>query len=255
MTYPDSTSAAFSWHDQQSEVFPDSSLAAFSWLQDRRSPRITATSTANAASLVWAVSTGSSVGTSTADGTHSDRTPEPITGSAFVIGTENAPGVTKGEAYGAATAPAIGDALFVTVGTASGVSSAFAQSLIWLTSTGTSSGSSLADGRGIFNKDFAGKCLAGSSVQGQSLVTAISTGYCFGRASVLSNYRPRARVQRAPAPTFSTDGRATGTCYGRATVGRKTKWRKVPVLIPQFGNPAAGSVHAASRVSGVAAHG
>lgn len=253
---PSSTAAFASWVGEVAYTRPAANAAKTDWLEGEiREPLITATSSASGASLAWAVSVGSSAGTSTADGTHSERTPEPILGSAFVIGTGNAAGVTKGDAFGAATAQAVGGSIIRSTGTASGVSSAFAHSLIWLTSTGTASGSSIADGRGIFNKDFAGKCLAGSSVQGRSLVTATSTGYCFGRASVLSNYRPRARVQRPAVPTFSTDGRATGTSFGRATVGRKQKWRKVPVLIPQFGNPAVGNIKASSRASGVSAHG
>ena len=253
---PSSTTASASWFGQEVYSRPLSTAAqATFWGPDIRVPVIVAGGVAQAASLAWAVSIGSSAGTSTADGMHSDRTPEPVLGSAFVIGTGNAAGVTKGDAYGVATAPASGYALITATGSAFGTSSAFAPSLIWLTSTGAASGSSLADGRGIFNKDFSGKCLAGSSAQGRSLVTAASTGYCFGRASVLSNYRPRAQVQRPTVPTFSTDGRATGTSFGRATVGRKPKWRKVPVLIPQFGNPAVGNIKASSRASGVSAHG
>lgn len=253
---PSSTAAFASWVGEVAYTRPVANAAKTDWLEGEiREPLITATSSASGVSLAWAVSTGSSAGASTADATHSDRTPEPILGSAFVIGTGNAAGVTKGNAYGVATAPASGYALITATGSAFGTSSAFALSLIWLTSTGAASGSSLADGRGIFNKDFAGKCLAGSSAQGRSLVTATSTGYCFGRASVLSNYRPRARVHRPPVPTFSTDGLATGTSFGRATVGRKPKWRKVPVLIPQFGNHAVGSIRASSRVTGVSVHG
>lgn len=253
---PSSTAAFASWAGELAYARPAANAAKTDWLEGEiREPLITATSSASGVLLAWAVATGSSTGSSTADATHSDRTPEPILGSAFVVGTENAAGATKGDAYGVATAQAVGEALVVSTGTASGVSSAFAPSLIWLTSTGAASGSSLADGRGIFNKDFAGKCSASSAVQGRSLVTATSAGSCFGRASVLSNYRPRARVQRAPTPTFSTDGRATGTSFGRATVGRKPKWRKVQVIIPQFGNPAVGNIQASSRASGVSAHG
>lgn len=255
-TRPSPSAASASWSGDEGYVRPVPSQSSVDWLESEiRRPRITSTSYANAVSLVTAVSVGSANSASTADATHSDRTPDVIYGTSFVVGTGNAAGVTKGDVSSSAVVQGYGDGLAVIVGSSQGSSSAFAPSLISLISTGTSAGTSLADGRGVFNKDFAGKCSASSAAQGRSLVTATATGLCFGRSSVLSNYRPRARVQRIPVPTFSTDGRATGTSFGRATVGRRPKWRKVPVIIPQFGNPAIGTVQGSSRVSGVPSHG
>lgn len=252
---PSSTASGASWFGQDVYTRPSRTAAqVIFWGPEIRVPAIAAGGVAQATSMVWAVSVGTSNGAATVTPETDYRSPL-IEASSFVVGTQYVPWLTDGTALGQATAQGYGDALTTTTGAASGTSSALAGSLVTLTAVGASYGSSLADGHGIFNKDFAGKCLASSSAQGRSLVAATSTGYCFGRASVLSNYRPRARVQRPTVPTFSTDGRATGTSFGRATVGRKPKWRKVPVLIPQFGNPAVGNIKASSRASGVSAHG
>lgn len=254
-TPPSSTTASASWFGQEVYSRPSRTAAqAVFWGPEIRVPVIVAGGVAQAISLAWAVSVGTSIGSATVTPETDYRSPL-IEASSFVVGTQYVPWLTDGAAVGQATAQGYGDALATTTGAAAGTSSALAGGLVTLTTFGVSYGSSIADGRGIFNKDFAGRCSASSTAQGRSLVTATATGSCFGCASVLSNYRPRVRVQRPPFPTFSADGRATGTSFGRATVGRKTKWRKVPVLIPQFGNPAAGNVQASSRASGVSAHG
>lgn len=253
MSYPDTTAATFSWVDQPADTYPKGSIADFTWVQGLRSPRIDAVSSASAVSLVTAVSVGNAAASSLADGQTSERTPS-IEGTSFVIGTENAPGVTKGDANGSASAEAAGYSVFVVSGVADGTSQSIAYGLVSLTSTGQATGTSIADGRGIFNKDFAGVCGSASTALGRSAVHAVSTGTCNGVATV--GTRRRANENRNQAVFFSTDGVATGRANGRSSVGKKPRWRLARVVIPMTGEPpAVGSATARSSARGVSAHG
>lgn len=253
MSYPDTTAAAFSWVDQPSGIYPNGSVADFTWVQGLRSPRIDAKSTADAVSRVTAVSVGSAMSSSLADGQTSDRTPS-IEGSSFVIGTENAVGVTKGSASGMASSSAAGYGVLIVSGFANGSAQATGYGLIWLTSIGKAEGYSLADGRGIFNKDFAGRSSSSASATAYSRASAVSVGTCHGFATVGAS-RPISG-NRNPAAPISGSGLATGRANGRASVGKKPRWRLARVVIPMTGNPPAiGTAQAKSRVSGVSDHG